>query len=65
MSPIEWPRHAKLQGRFVCETLRGAGQEGGSVVVNDIKPPKTEASAECFYDPILAPHGIYFRGKAI
>ena len=29
------------------------------------KPPQTETSAECFYDPILAPHGIYFRGKAI
>jgi len=40
LSPIEWPRHAKPQGRVVCETLRGAGQEGGSVVVNCIKTTK-------------------------
>ena len=26
---------------------------------------KTEANADRCYDPTLAPHGIYFRGKAI
>ena len=30
-----------------------------------LKPPKTDTSADRFYDPTLATHGIYFRGKAI
>ena len=34
-------------------------------MVNCIKKLKTETSADRFYDPILAPHWIYFRGKAI
>ena len=28
-------------------------------------PQKAETSADHSYDPALAPHGIYFRGKAI
>ena len=30
-----------------------------------LKPPKIDTSADRFYDPALATHGIYFRGKAI
>ena len=51
----------------VCEDGRADGDATEAILLWLIvlKPPKTETSADRFYDPILAPHEIYLRGKAI
>ena len=63
--PLLLPDRSYTHSVRVYALVLGAGQEGGPVVVNCIKTTKNRASADRFYDPTLAPHGIYFRRKAI